>query len=351
MKKITLAMVAVTALSFSAKTQITVNTSNMPVVGDKFIWVYDSSGTVTSPGASGASQTWNFNTMNAKSPDTINVVTTGSTPYAAKFPGAGMAFKLSQGTSEYEYVTTTASDFQFNGVTLYNSTYGQIFYNMNPVWNFYALPATYKTKWGGVYRSIMKTPYAGTGYDSIGIIEHGIYSDSIDSWGNITTPVGTYNSLRDKHIEKDIDSTMIHSTASHTWVTVNVSVAHDNFYSWYSNTADYFIAEVMMDSLDVNVTGVQWLKNAPAGINEITSTSGKTLVFPDPAHDAVNIQLTNGINGNIKIMDMSGRMLENKPFTGRIQIETSHYPTGMYFYVITDTSGSIVDKDKFSVVR
>jgi len=352
MKKLTLIAMAVVAFAGTAlKAQITVTSSNMPIVGDKFIWVYDSSGTITSPGGSGGSQTWNFSTMNVKSPDTINVVTPGSTPYASKFPGAGMAFKLSQGKSEYEFVNTTVSAFDYLGVTLYNATYGQIYYHMNPVWDFYALPATYGTTWSGTYISTMKTAYASGPYDSIGEIEYATYSDDIDAWGNITTPTGTYNSLRDKHLEKDVDSTLLHIASPPSWVTVLTTTSHYNFYSWYSNSADYFIAEVLMDSNDVAVTGVQWLKNSPAGINELTNSNGKTWVYPDPASDAVNIQMSTGINGTIKIVDMTGQEMANMPYNGKIQINTVHYPSGVYFFIITDSGGNIVDREKFSVIR
>jgi hypothetical protein len=353
MKKFTTVFSLLVIVAGSVTAQITLTQTNMPAVGDKFITVYDSSGTVTSPGGSGPSQTWNFSTMNAKSPDTATGVSPASTPvnFASQCPSANVAFKLSVKAGEYEYLNSTASGLYLDGVVANTTTYGQVLYKYNPTWDFIALPATYKSKWGGTYTSTMKTAYAVTGYDSIGEISIATYHDTVDSWGTMTTPTGTYNVLRIKHTETDKDSTILHSTSTHSWMGFPSSTTYNYYYAWYTNTANYFLVQMMVNNSTGAIIQTEWLKNAPAGIDEVTNND-KVMVYPNPANYELNIVTVGYEQGSVKIFDMAGKEIESTTLlNGRAQIKTSHFADGMYIYSIVNNDGQVLRRDKFTVDR
>ncbi len=357
MKKSTLVLTLLTVFCISLKAQITISQSNMPAIGNVFNEATDNSGTLTSPGGSGASQTWNFTTMAASSVDTIHVVSTASTPslYSNQCPGADMAFKFSNTAANealYEYYNSSSASFNLEGIVFNSSTYGNILYKFTKSWGIYTLPATYKSHWKGSYRAVMKTFDASGGgvIDSVEIIENGVYSDSIDSWGNMTTPSGTFNSLRDKHIENDIDSTYFYEAGA--WMFGGAYSSKNNFYSWYTNQTNfnYMLVEMNVDSTG-KATQINWLDNKVVGINEVVNNN-KTISFPNPANNELNIQSTYANNGKVNIYDLTGKILGAFNFSNsKVTINTSSYADGVYMYELADDKGNVIDRNKFIITR
>lgn len=359
MKKSTLVFALSTVICFAVKAQITISQSNMPATGNVFAEATDNSGTITSPGGSGASQTWNFNTMNASAVDTITVISPSSTPsiYSSQCPGTpNVAFKYSNtGSNEalYEYYNSSASSFNLDGIVFNSSAYGNVMYRYTKAWALYSLPATYKSHWKGSYRGIMKTYDASGGgiIDSVEAIETGTYTDSIDSWGNMTTPAGIFSSLRDKHLETDIDSTYYYEAGS-GWVFGGAYTSKNNLYEWLTNqnNFNYILVDMLVDSAGA-VTQLQWLDNKVVGIDEVYNDS-KTISFPNPANNIFHIETNAVENGQVKIYDVSGRAIEANNFSNsKAVINTSQYKNGMYFYILTDTEGNVIDRNKFSIVK
>jgi len=295
MKKTTLVLLFSASTYLVTNGQISISQSNMPAIGNVLNWATDNTGSITSPGSSGASQTWNFSTLAASTVDTIHVVSTASTPstYANQCPGANMAFKYSNtGANEalYEYYNSSSASLNLQGLVFNSSTYGNILYKFTKSWGIYTLPATYKSHWKGSYRAVMKTFDASGGgiIDSVEVIENGTYTDTIDSWGNMTTPSGTFNSIRDKHLENDVDSTYYYEAGS--WMFGGAYSSKNNFYSWYTNQTNfnYMLVEMNVDSTG-KTTQLNWLDNKVVGINEVVDNNN-TVSFPNPATNELTIK-------------------------------------------------------------
>ncbi|HTA83072.1 MAG TPA: T9SS type A sorting domain-containing protein [Bacteroidia bacterium] len=357
MKKTTLALLFTASTFLVANGQISISQSNMPAIGNVLNWATDNSGSITSPGSSGASQTWNFSTLAASTVDTIHVVSTASTPstYANQYPGANLAFKYSNtGANEalYEYYNSSSASINLQGIVFNSSAYGIVQYKFSKSWGIYSLPATYKSHWKGSYRAVMKTYDASGGgiIDSVEVIENGTYTDTIDSWGNMTTPSGTFNSIRDMHLENDLDSTYYYESGN--WVFGGAYTSKNNFYSWYTNQANfnYMLVEMNVDSTG-KATQLNWLDNKVVGINEIVDNNN-TVSFPNPATSELTIKTESLEKGVVKVYDIAGQLIEMDELTNnKTVINTSEYKNGMYFYTLSDSDGNIIGRNKFAVSK
>jgi hypothetical protein len=74
------------------------------------------------------------------------------------------------------------------------------------------------------------------------------------------------------------------------------------------------------------------------GISEEVDKDFSVRVFPNPVDEILNIDFDGA--GQIGILDISGRLIANKVFKGRSQINVSNLIAGIYFVKITANSGT-----------
>ncbi|MGP8214289.1 MAG: T9SS type A sorting domain-containing protein [Bacteroidia bacterium] len=354
MKKITLGFIFTAIAGLSVSAQITLHQSDLPVANYAYYQGNDTIPTVTQ-GAAGANQTWNLAAIKDNTTDSLICLNPAETPYASDFPGTNLALTQNgNGGEVFIYANSTASSLTVPGEVYAVSGLTETV-KINPVETVIELPATYLSHWKSTYRQVAKYPYSTTGIDSIEEISKTTLDDSIDSWGNVTTPTGTYGSLRVNEISTTLyDSEYYHSTASKTWVFASASGASTPTQSfvWWANGKGINVAEVDLGSVGGTVTGASYLKKSQvAGIDEITD-NGKVKVFPNPANTVLNIQTAGYNAGNVKIYDLAGKEMGSTNFgNGRVTINTSDYSDGMYLYIVTDMQGNVLARDKFTVAR
>ncbi len=75
------------------------------------------------------------------------------------------------------------------------------------------------------------------------------------------------------------------------------------------------------------------------GIHESLTENRNVSVYPNPADDIANIELSEAVNKNgvsLQLTDLSGHLINTYAFAGNsIQLFTKQFPEGMYFYKIT----------------
>ena len=57
-------------------------------------------------------------------------------------------------------------------------------------------------------------------------------------------------------------------------------------------------------------------------------------ILPNPADEAVNIQLNNSKNGTIKIIDLVGNIVYSDDFVTYSKVNVSEFKNGIYFVMI-----------------
>ncbi|MGP8215185.1 MAG: T9SS type A sorting domain-containing protein [Bacteroidia bacterium] len=359
MKKIytlfSLSIISLFAFSGKAGAQITITDSDMPIVGSKFVTGYDtlpSSLTSVTPGSSGTNVTWNYSSLPTSYRDTDAIVNPSSTPYSSSFPTANLA-DTTYGTPGYIYSSSSSSSYTIIGAV--QSVQGVLAtVPFTPPIVELNFPANYGNTSKGTtkaYTPPVSFPYII--YDSAKGIITETYADTIDAWGTITTPLfgSSYNVIRQKHYEMDIDSLYLQSTSTQTWAFQEVQKSKTYQYRWFANGIGDVVAIMTMDTANKKVSTMEWYDGLPDGVNEIVNQN-ISIAYPNPCTNVITFRYSQQNAQNIYVYDLAGRELGHAPmFGGMVQLNTSGYSGGMYLYHITDNAGNVISNGKFTVVE
>lgn len=361
MNKITklffLPLAGVALFAAQASAQITITSADLPTTSTSLINGTDSTSGYTPGSPSSSAQTWNFAPLKAQKSAKVKFMAPASTPYSAKFSSSDNLADTTTGVSGYYYFDNNASQFSVQGVEeVVNGPYStsfQVFINLNPEYVQATLPATYGTELNGVSKGKYEFNPGGliaTVYDSLKVSTQISYWDTVDAFGTMTTPTGTYQVIRENHWDITIDSAKGRSSGG-SWSTLEATKVTTHEYNWYANGIGYILVQMVMDSTSSTVHYVIWdtTAPAPAGINEI-SASGKVSVYPNPCTNQVNFVTIGHNTSYINIFDVTGRKVEAVEMKNNmVNVNTASYASGMYLYNMTDENGNILDHGKFMV--
>ena len=75
-------------------------------------------------------------------------------------------------------------------------------------------------------------------------------------------------------------------------------------------------------------------------------------VYPNPANEFVNFQITSTKLKSIEIIDVAGRLIAKTTVTNEVtQFDISAFKDGPYFYRVLDASGNVVIVNKLMIVK
>lgn len=344
------------AISTQSSAQISIGQTDLPYAGLSV--TTDSAGAgILVPGAPSAStQAWDFSTLTNVTAHTINFMDVSATPYASVFTAATLA-DSTVGGNGYNFFDITSGNFAVVGAeeNEYVAAAGvnfKIELALSPLFNQSVLPATY---------GATEAPQVAKGLDQFAVTFSVVvsgerftttisYSDTVDAWGTMKMPGGkTYDVLRQKHHEYDIDSVYIDEFG--TWAYFEKIAYNKNQYDWYTNGVGYILAEMDMDSTFTTPSDVIWDASAPAplGVNNI-SVKNAVNVYPSPANAEITFSTSNTTEQYISIYDVRGKQIERVVVkNGMESVNTTAYSNGIYLYNITDNSGNLLNSGKFVV--
>ncbi|NNM95218.1 MAG: T9SS type A sorting domain-containing protein [Bacteroidia bacterium] len=325
--------------------QITYTQSDLPKAGVIYYRSTDSS-TSLSPGSGGAAQTWNLTPLTASSKDTLKVLNPAGTPYSGKFPSANLAAEIGS-TGVYDYLTESGSSLQLNGAWSAATQFEFI-----PDWTMLSLPATYNTKWMGTFKDAIKMAYPVPPYDSVEVVSHTNYYDTVDGYGSATTPYKTFsNTLRLVEVDRGIDSTYLQNASTHVWSSFGAPTkSWQKTFTWY-DANDFQVAKATLKDSTATTYSYQWLTNIVAGINEVT-LSNQAKIYPNPATDELNIQVTKPGAKYFNVFDITGKEMFSTEISATLsQVNVSGLANGLYLYSITDMNGTTTGSGKFIIGR
>lgn len=293
MKKIYLSFFTI-ALAFTASAQLTLTkVFNEPSLGNIDTKKgYDS--VVVVPKNIGTNQTWNFSTLVTNTITEVATYTTvASTPSASSFPSATLA--EGDGTGAFNYWKSTATNFELLGyddgagslVTFTNSAIAAIF----PVNYGNSLNDTY----GGLV-SAASTPG----------VANGTISTNATGTGTVILP-GSLSFGNCLQIKMTNTLNIVVGTFPSSFTLDVVSTD----YNYYSGTQKFPILAVHYETQTatsilgptVQATAKIRVNNAVlTGITDVTIDAINYNVYPNPATDAVNINLTNNKNETVSLI-------------------------------------------------
>lgn len=326
MKKIYLSIFTI-ALAFTASAQLTLTKAfNEPVIGNvNSQQGYDS--TAVLPKNTGASQTWNFSSITANTvTEVTNYIATSATPSAALFPSANLA--EDDGSGQYNYWQAGPTQFELwgfadnagSGVTFTNSAIAAIW------------PINFGYSQTDAFAGTATISLPGTVSGSLNLTGSG--SGTVILPGSITLT----NCLQTKMV----NTMRILLGTFPLSFTVDV-ISQD--YTYYHGTQKFPILNVTYEKQSVNtgsgptITDSYWIRVNNAvltGINDVTVDAINYNVYPNPATDAVTIDLTNNKTENVSVVVMNslGQVVKTVDLGNSLEIQylmnTADLASGIY---------------------
>jgi hypothetical protein len=86
------------------------------------------------------------------------------------------------------------------------------------------------------------------------------------------------------------------------------------------------------------------------GVDELSKAAQSLNVYPNPASDLVNFSIDYNKAASVKMMDITGRVIETVNFDmNNAQVDVRNYNAGIYMYQVLDNEGQVIKAGKVTV--
>ncbi|CAN5783255.1 hypothetical protein BH11BAC7_BH11BAC7_17530 [soil metagenome] len=352
--KTSLLCIAALTIGTALSAQITITQSDIAPLYSRVIQHNDTMPTV-SEGNSGTNQTYNLSALQPQSTDTILFTLPQFTPNGANFPGSNFAAVINSNQA-YIYLNQSATAFQITGQAADPFGTGIVDIAYSDYEKVLKFPCTYNTSFTDTARGQGWTylgydPGVGFQIDSVNIRSTIFKTSTVDGWGNVTTPMGTFNALRVNTTRKQIDT--IDVQTMNVWIyDAYIQTDSVRTYTYWANGIGYQLAELTDHQDFGSITSATWLDSIPqqnVGMNELAHQPEMN-VYPNPSVEIVTF-VSNGADvASIQILDMNGRIVKTTIVTAdRTTVNVSDLSSGMYFFQAVNANGTILEKGKLNV--
>ncbi|RMG63232.1 MAG: T9SS C-terminal target domain-containing protein [Calditrichaeota bacterium] len=189
-------LVCLSLFSGLTRAQITVNSGDLPAIGQSlsYYFVSDSTGQgiPVNVGNAGANQVWSFDQSAYPGGylSTVEIVDPASTPFAASFPGSNWGWKFSLDTaSTYIYFENSPTTLKQLGIAFSTSDTTVVDPTEDPD-TILVYPLAYNTSWSYTSRDSVDL---GQGLLLVTVAQSQVV---VDAWGTVQLPAGTFPALR-----------------------------------------------------------------------------------------------------------------------------------------------------------
>ncbi|NOX86823.1 MAG: T9SS type A sorting domain-containing protein [Chlorobi bacterium] len=337
MKRVYFLLSMVLLISVAVVAQPTITYENAPKIGDVYYQSYFT--TSLDPGPGGASQTWDYGSVQAEGTDQFSVISPSGTPFENQFPEANITFYVNNETGEiYSYADLSTSEILSYGAGIVTDTGNLIMHYSDPEKQM-EFPFSFNDSFTDDYFAV---------FEVIGMTIHrrGTSTVTADAWGSITTPETTYGSvLRIKNESNIVDSVFMGSI----FLMARTSSSTD--YSWYTGDDGYpvFTITISQDEESTDTTGS--FKTTPESVGENTNNLSNIRVYPNPANNIlyVSIPSENEDDLIISLLDLTGKEIirKNHDFSAQrnpVTLDLNNLSPGMYFLRVNDGQHSFTKK-------
>lgn len=328
------------ALLFSgfAVGQITVTQYDLVGPTDIIEQAYDQNMSISHT-AAGANQTWNYSALLEDSTGTMSFGAAGWGNGSAEFPDATLSANDNSGMGDiYLRKNSDALDLLGFYGDLSQSGNDEAYY-FDPQNRITPLPLTYNTTDQNSF-VFEFTVDGGQQADSVRIKQVTDQEFEADAWGELTTPLGTFDVVRLKKIEITTDSTWAYAFGNETLVNDGKDTTY--MYNFWTNdqTARFPLVEYEYDPASQQIDGdITWLKAEPTTTIQ-TSEKATFSLFPNPAED--NLTVTSEAElSTYTVFDITGQ----KVLSGNTDtVNISELKNGVYLLKVITKDGHIGTK-------
>jgi len=180
------------------------------------------------------------------------------------------------------------------------------------------------------------------------------HADTVDGWGTLLTPYGTFEVLRLKSVVDEYDSIYVDSLNIGIPINRNYTI-----YQWLGKDQKIPLLQITsslggvvvdyIDSIRVDIDGI---------VNTPLTANNELKAFPNPTQDKMQLQfdLLNGQNIEIKLIDMQGKEVlmiysgYKQQGLAKLDINFTEMkiPPGLYFLQLQSGNASISKKVIFN---
>ncbi len=330
--------------TFSTFSQITITGSDLPSVNDTFRLSRTIDSWGINPALTGTGYTWDFSFLTSTSQSVDTCFSVSSTPFAyqfyfnniilypsykADFAMKGAAFTVAgflTVSDVYDYYKKSSSMYQNVG---FGATINSIPMSIRkqPIENIYPLPLNF----GATYSNFSAYDLSIPGFMTYRQTKN--KSAEVDGWGTLTTPYGTFNTLRIKFIIDATDSINIDSLGLN-FVTPRPT---ETQYHWLANGQDVPVLQINETSGIISQI-IYKDKISVIGLNELNSKINFN-IYPNPAFNELTVESSEEIK-NLLLTDLSGKTLFSfSPYNKKFGLNVEEYSQGSYFIKIETKNG------------
>jgi hypothetical protein len=336
------ATILTVSLSFA---QITITDNDMPSVNDTIRLSETNNVQGLDPVLTGTNYTWNYSTLVPSSQRIDTFFSVSSTPLAyqlffnnfilypnhkASYALRGIDIGITQVpiTEVFNYIKNSSSAYDNVGFGSKISGVPSSTQN-NPVDREYEFPMAYNDNHISNSEFGMTVPGFGYYGQSLERI------DTVDGWGSLTLPNGTYSVLRVKSILNKIDTTYIDAISFGTTIPRPEEIE----YKWLAAGKGMPLLKVI--TVSGNVTQIEYQDDFVNVSVAETSKINNVTIFPNPTKDYLVIDFKAISSGNLKVSlkDVLGKniaLIYDKSIAAGnnkllIDLTQYHVKSGIYF--------------------
>ncbi len=337
MKKFLLTLSAI-VMSAGAFSQITVNSTDLVGWYDQFDQGRDTAVTGIVPGAAGPNQTYNFSGLTSHFTSHVTVTNPVWTDSGYAFPTSSLASRIIDATDDttWLYMTKNTTGLWIDGLVgelglAGAGIDGLLLKNDDPEL-YVNLPLNYNDSYADDAKidvTEANVTFNGNTYDSVRAVQYHDRSYIVDGWGTATTPLGTFDVLRQRVVDYEKDTVWVYDGSFGWFQALTIEDSTFSYQYWSNDPAAGFpVAELTVDHQD-NVEEANWLMVTPLP----TSVKEEALtfsVYPNPVQDRMKIN-SSIIADRISITDITGKVVMTRRQFESGYLNTSGLKSGVYF--------------------
>ena len=358
------------ATSFSALTgfsQIVIEAVDFPVAGDSIYQGIDTLIPLTNtPGSAGADQSWDFSQLRTRQGNTIHFTDPTTLPSGSNFPNSFLAVEQFGGWAFADSSNNTVEITGFSGdFTGLGADMDIPFLDPQTIFIF---PASYLDSYSDtsiIYVSMEAPPalvaQSPIPIDSIRFKRYSEIQSEIDGWGDLITPLGTYEALRQRNVEHNIDSIWIYATLLGGWGLLpgqlvgfeNPRVSDIHRYNFIIKEIGYY-AVSLTTNLNDSIESATFLSNESqccfgAGVEE-TNIGEAFMVYPNPASNGFSIRMETNDKLVYAVFDVTGKqVLAGSVNSTTTFVNTAALADGLYVCKVFTADGKLTGSQKVSI--
>lgn len=370
-------------MSSSLLAQITVTSATFPEAGDTLRIAIDAEPNINLQ-EPGENLTWNFTSLDG--PVFENIILDANEGAAfSEFPNA--TIMTGQTPLAETYFRTTATEYTslgYSGQDPIGLGLDVAFKNSPPLLervsplnydddsnssSFVSVPFA----WDDLPAVITDSLPLPTTPDSIAIEVETTRTETVDAWGKVALPVGTYDVLRVRRL--DITETSVQALVPtlpglpSLWVNVTTLLGGVSpllggdttlTYRYYNDESKEPIAIIRADPVDDTPTNAQYKSVDPNSVSIIKLYDKKPNIYayPNPAIDRVRFDAVNIPNGkyDLNIYNILGVKVWSRNYDFRnasdtIQLDVSNFKKGTYLYSLVNQRGKTLATRRLVILR